>query len=83
MRLAPPNPRYFFHNFCARQRQTGIAVELTFKEWFDWWEETGCWNQRGNLNHQYAMTRINPKESWNIDNIKCETMKNIRSTKRK
>lgn len=83
MNLRAPNPRYYFHNFCARQRQTGARVELTFKEWYDSWDEAGLWSQRGNKNHQYAMTRINPKDTWNIDNIKFETMKNIRTSKRK
>ena len=77
------SPYYDYWNFCARQRQRKIDVEISSGEWLQWWVETGKLAQRGWRDDQYCMARIDKKDTWNIDNIECITNKVNRALPRK
>mgnify|MGYP003705165135 CR=1 FL=1 len=49
----------------AQFREEGWTI--TFDEWKDLWGE--LWHQRGRGRGDYCMTRINPKKSWNKENV--------------
>jgi hypothetical protein len=77
------NSKYYdYYNFCARQRQTKIPVKLTAREWLCWWMGTGKYDQRGRLDHEFCMARIDKTKDWDIDNIYCTTNKINRTRSR-
>lgn len=67
--------KYAWYNFLARQRQTGIAVEMTFTEFKDWWDATGKWDQRGRSAEDYCMSRIKQYKGYSLDNVICIKIK--------
>jgi len=54
-------------------RQRGICWELTFREWWDIWQESGHWKQRGR-GKGYCMARLGdngPYKKGNVEIITC------------
>lgn len=71
----PPGPqsdwrRYQMHRNNAKVR--GIGFELTFKEWLDWWHDTGHYHERGSKRGQYVMGRIGDRGVYKLGNIDPE-----------
>lgn len=56
----------------ARAIQRGIDWELTFEQWFQWWMDTGHWDQRGKGFGKYVMSRYGDIGPYSLDNIFCQ-----------
>ena len=54
----------------ATARQRGLQMKLTFQEWYQWWQETGHWNERGKGG--YVMSRFNDQGDYELGNIFCQ-----------
>ena len=68
----PTNPdrrRYITHKANAKQR--GIAFEIEFDDWLQWWKDTGHYHERGNKRGQYVMGRIGDVGPYKLGNIVC------------
>ena len=65
------NKKYSMQKTSAAAR--GIDWKLTFQEWYDWWQSTGHWEQRGCKKGQYVMARYNDTGPYSLDNIFCCT----------
>ena len=48
-----------------------IKWNFTFNEWWEWWEATGHWHERGIQKGQYCMARFNDIGPYELGNIKC------------
>ena len=60
----------------ANSRQRNIPWEYTFDEWVLKWEQSGKWEQRGRLGHQYVMCRYNDVGPYSFTNTKIDTCLN-------
>ena len=61
----------------------GVNFTMTFKEWWDCWERSGKWYQRGTKSGQYVMCRKNDEGDYCVGNVYIEKQyHNIRSQKR-
>jgi hypothetical protein len=50
----------------------GIDFKLTFEEWYDWWQATGHYHERGRKKGQYCMSRIGDTGAYELGNIFCQ-----------
>ncbi|MEX3840278.1 NUMOD3 domain-containing DNA-binding protein [Paraburkholderia sp. BR10882] len=48
-----------------------IEFRLTFEEWWDWWQATGHYHERGPRRGQYVMARTNDTGHYELGNIFC------------
>ena len=62
-----------FKNQRNNANTRGIAWELTIKEWWDIWQESGCWQERGIGSGKYVMARSCDVGSYSKDNVKIIT----------
>lgn len=69
--------KYSQHRRQAAQR--GIDFLLSFAEWYEWWQQTGHYEERGCRHGQYVMARHNDTGPYSLDNIKCITHEENRS----
>jgi hypothetical protein len=60
------------HKGGAKRR--GIGFELTFKQWWKIWRESGHWNERGLGAKSYCMARFGDKGPYAIGNVKIITV---------
>ncbi len=67
--------RYAFHIQKFTSGKRGIAFELTFEEWWDIWNRSGKWEQRGRCKGQYCMARFGDTGSYSVDNVRIITVK--------
>jgi hypothetical protein len=58
----------------SHAKQRGIPFNLTFEEWFDWWQATGHYHERGRNKHCYVMARYNDTGPYQLGNIYCCTV---------
>lgn len=49
----------------------GIAFELTFDQWMQWWTDSGHYPDRGKHWGEYVMARKGDIGAYAIDNIEC------------
>lgn len=66
----PDYRRYTCHRANAKQR--GIAFEIEYADWLQWWKDTGHYHERGNKRGQYVMGRIGDVGPYKIGNIICQ-----------
>jgi hypothetical protein len=52
-----------------RAKSRGIEFILTFEEWWDIWQQSGKWEQRGCKKGCYVMSRIGDTGSYSINNV--------------
>lgn len=52
----------------------GIEWGLTFWEWWSIWEDSGHWQDRGRLSHQYVMCRVGDRGGYEVGNVYIETV---------
>jgi DNA invertase Pin-like site-specific DNA recombinase len=61
----------------GRQKRTaafrGIEWQITFDEWWAWWQEDSRWQRRGAERDQLCMARIGDSGPYAIGNIYCTT----------
>lgn len=51
----------------------GIAWELTFKDWWNIWENSGKYALRGRYSHSYVMSRIKDTGAYSASNVQIKT----------
>jgi hypothetical protein len=56
-----------------RAGQRNIPWDLTFEQWFEIWQASGHFEERGNKSDQYCMSRIGDKGSYAIGNVFIQT----------
>ena len=47
----------------------GIDFELTFDEWYDIWQQSGHWADRGRGHGKYCMSRVNDIGAYKVGNV--------------
>lgn len=50
-----------------------IVWKLSFEEWFDIWQQSGKWEQRGRGQNNYCMSRINDIGHYEATNVVIKT----------
>ena len=63
-----PRGRYHQHKGSAGKR--GIPFPLTFGEWWDIWQASGKWEQRGRRKDQYVMARFGDCGAYERNNVR-------------
>ena len=63
-----PKGRYHQHKGKATAR--GIPFLLTFEEWWDIWQASGKWEQRGTRADQYVMARFGDRGPYERSNVR-------------
>lgn len=58
----------------SKAKHRGINFQLTFDEWWNIWQQSGKWNERGICKGQYVMSRIADKGGYTIDNVVIQTV---------
>ena len=66
-----PLEKYKIHKKNAKQR--GILFNLTFEEWWDIWQKSGHWEERGSGRGSYCMSRYGDMGSYEISNVFIQT----------
>jgi hypothetical protein len=61
--------KHKYHCHKGKAKQRGIPFELTFDEWWDIWQESGKWEQRGRHKDQYCMSRVNDCGGYEFGNV--------------
>lgn len=61
------NNKYLEHKGSAKRR--GIPFKLTFDEWWNIWEQSGKWEQRGKCKGQYVMSRYKDQGAYEVGNV--------------
>ena len=59
----------------ARAKIRGIEFKLTFNEWWDIWQTSGKWEQRGKRAESYQMARYNDTGPYSVSNVYITKMK--------
>lgn len=62
----------FFNQRCA-SRARGIGWEMTFEEWWEVWQKSGKWTERGRGHGKYQMARFGDSGPYNVANVKIIT----------
>lgn len=60
------------HKDTATQR--GIPFLLTFEEWWEIWQQSGHWHQRGRKRGQYCMARCGDRGAYEASNVRIVTI---------
>jgi hypothetical protein len=60
--------KYDQHKYRAERR--GIPFELTFKQWWKIWQDSGHLHERGRRQGQYVMARFFGRGSYKIGNVR-------------
>ena len=59
--------KYACHKSKAKSR--GIEFNLTYEQWWDIWQQSGKWDQRGKGKGSYVMSRIGDKGGYTLGNV--------------
>ena len=59
--------RYNEQKYRATSR--GIDFQLTFDDWWNIWQQSGKWEQRGCRKGQYVMSRIGDTGAYSFNNV--------------
>ena len=71
-----PVPKYHAHRQDAKRR--GIPFLMTLEEWWDIWQSSGKWEQRGPRRGQYVMARFGDQGAYEPGNVKiCPVRENM------
>ena len=68
------NTKYLNHKHSAKKR--GIPFELSFEQWYDIWQQSGKWEQRGRGKDAYVMSRIGDKGGYTLNNVFIQSNSN-------
>lgn len=69
--LSVAEKKYRSHKLGAGYR--GISFQMTFEEWWNWWQVDGRWENRGNKKGQFVMARRGDQGPYRLDNVYCAT----------
>ena len=79
--ISQAKQKYLVQRWDAINRR-GIEFNLTFEQWWDIWQQSGKYEERGRLGHQYVMARFNDTGPYQIGNVKIITHdQNLNETK--
>jgi hypothetical protein len=53
----------------ANSKFRGIEFALTFEQWWDIWQQSGKWDQRGCKKGQYVMSRVGDVGPYAVGNV--------------
>jgi len=67
-------PKGRYHQQKAGAWKRGIEFLLTFEEWWDVWQKSGKWEQRGKYAGQYVMARFGDKGAYEVENVRICTV---------
>ena len=67
-----PTKKYLRQKTCAIT-QRGIEFTLTFQEWWDIWQQSGKWEERGRKKGQYVMSRYGDTGPYAVGNVFIQT----------
>jgi hypothetical protein len=59
----------------AGAKTRGIPFLLTFEEWWQIWQDSGHWEERGNLTGQYVMCRNADQGPYAVGNVRIDTVR--------
>jgi hypothetical protein len=57
----------------TKANHRGIEFNLTFEQWWDIWQQSGKWEQRGCRRGQYVMSRYNDAGAYEVGNVFIQT----------
>ena len=63
---------YKDHKHNAQKR--GVEWQLTFDEWWQLWEDSGRWPERGQRADQYCMGRHGDRGPYSVHNVRIDTV---------
>ena len=63
--------RYMQQRYNATKNRK-LVFNITFEEWWDWWQATGHYHERGRKLGQYCMSRIGDTGPYELGNIFCQ-----------
>ena len=58
-----------FSKHKARAKQDNIEFKFTFEQWWDIWQQSGHWENRGKCKGQYCMSRYGDLGAYEIGNV--------------
>ena len=64
------SPRGRYHQHKSKATARGIPFLLTFEEWWDIWQASGKWKQRGTRRDQYVMARPGDQGAYERGNVR-------------
>lgn len=71
--------KWWDHRYNSKQR--GIDFHLSFDEWWEIWQQSGHWSQRGCRKGQYVMSRYGDKGAYEVGNVFIQpALHNIRDS---
>jgi hypothetical protein len=62
-------PKFRYNNHKATAKRRNIPFLLTFEQWWDIWQQSGHWLDRGKGHGKYVMSRIGDLGSYEIGNV--------------
>lgn len=65
-----------WHAQKRRAKNRGIDFVISFEEWWDVWQKSGKWDQRGRGAGCYVMCRVNDQGPYAIGNVYIDTQEN-------
>jgi hypothetical protein len=68
------NPSTIYANSKSNAKSRGINFTLTFEEWYDVWQASGKWEERGKKKGQYVMSRKGDVGPYAIGNVFIQSM---------
>lgn len=72
----PDKSAYLRHKGHAKKR--GVQFLMTFEEWWDIWQTSGRWEQRGHFRGQYVMARYGDAGPYVVGNVRiCTCSENL------
>jgi hypothetical protein len=70
--LSKAKQKFYMHRWHAKNERN-IEFLLTFEEWYDIWQKSGHWENRGRKKGQYVMSRYNDIGPYSKDNVFIQT----------
>lgn len=72
--MSTPYRKWQAHKYRALNR--GIEFNLSFEDWYNIWEQSGKWEQRGRGAGCYVMCRYNDIGPYALGNVYIDTQEN-------
>lgn len=72
--IKTPRGRYSIQKRSAKKR--GIEWQFTFETWWEWWQKSGHWEERGDERGKYCMSRRGDVGPYSPGNCYCNLFEN-------
>lgn len=77
--MAKLSPRQKYNHQKADAKHRGIGFDLTFEEWWDIWQASGRWYERGNVPGKYVMARNGDVGPYAVGNVRIALVEDNRA----